>query len=81
VATFAGFAVIHCAGDVGRYRQLVRAELGLRGHGTVAPDLPRGDDSAGLAEYADTGVRRAVRGAVRGGRQRVRRCARPADRR
>jgi len=34
----------------------VQAELGQRGHDTVAPDLPCDDDSAGLAEYADTVV-------------------------
>jgi hypothetical protein len=31
-------------------------ELRRRGHDVVAPDLPCGDDSAGLAEYADVDV-------------------------
>jgi len=46
------FAFIHGAGDVGWYWHLVEAELRLRGHDTVAPDLPIEDDKAGLAEYA-----------------------------
>jgi pimeloyl-ACP methyl ester carboxylesterase len=50
----ATFALIHGAGDVGWYWHLVQAELGRRGHDSVAPDLPCDDDSAGLAEYADT---------------------------
>jgi pimeloyl-ACP methyl ester carboxylesterase len=48
------FALIHGAGDVGWYWHLVEAELLAHGHGVVAPDLPAGDDSAGLDEYADT---------------------------
>jgi hypothetical protein len=36
----ATFALIHGAGDVGWYWHLVQAELGQRGHDTVAPDLP-----------------------------------------
>ena len=50
----ATFAFIHGAGDVGWYWHLVEAELGERGHDTVAPDLPCDDDAAGLSEYADT---------------------------
>jgi pimeloyl-ACP methyl ester carboxylesterase len=52
----ATFGLIHGAGDVGWYWHLVQAELAQRGHDTVAPDLPCDDDSAGLAEYADTVV-------------------------
>jgi pimeloyl-ACP methyl ester carboxylesterase len=52
----ATFALIHGAGDVGWYWHLVEAELGERGHDTVAPDLPCDDDSAGLSEYADAVV-------------------------
>ena len=48
----ANFAFIHGAGDVGWYWHLVEAELRLRGHDTVAPDLPIEDDEAGLTEYA-----------------------------
>ena len=48
----ATFAFIHGAGDVGWYWHLVEAELRLRGHDTVAPDLPIEDDKAGLTEYA-----------------------------
>jgi hypothetical protein len=48
----ANFAFIHGAGDVGWYWHLVEAELRLRGHDSVAPDLPIDDDKAGLAEYA-----------------------------
>ena len=50
----ATFVLIHGAGDVGWYWHLVEAELRARGHDTIAPDLPCDDDSAGLAEYADT---------------------------
>jgi hypothetical protein len=52
----ATFAFIHGAGDVGWYWHLVEAELGRRGHHTVAPDLPIEDDSAGLVRYADVVV-------------------------
>lgn len=48
------FALIHGASDVGWYWHLLEAELRRRGHVTVAPDLPCEDDTAGLAEYADT---------------------------
>ena len=51
----ATYVLIHGAGDVGWYWHLLEAELRNRGHDVVAPDLP-GDDSAGLAEYADTVV-------------------------
>ena len=52
----AAFALIHGAGDVGWYWHLVEQELRLRGHESVAPDLPCDDDSAGLPEYASTVV-------------------------
>jgi len=52
----ATFVFIHGAGDAGWYWHLVERELRQRGHDTVAPDLPCDDDSAGLAEYADTVV-------------------------
>jgi pimeloyl-ACP methyl ester carboxylesterase len=52
----ATFVLIHGAGDVGWYWHLVAADLRDRGHDTVSPDLPCDDDSAGLAEYADTVV-------------------------
>jgi hypothetical protein len=48
----ANFAFIHGAGDVGWYGHLVEAELRLRGHDTVAPDLPVEDDQIGLVGYA-----------------------------
>lgn len=54
--TVATFVLIHGAGDVGWYWHLVQAELRARGHHSIAPDLPCDDDSAGLAEYADTVV-------------------------
>ena len=47
------FALIHGGGDVGWYWHLVEAELRARGHRTVAPDLPAGDDSLTLNDYAD----------------------------
>ena len=55
----ATFMLIHGGGDVGLYWHLVERELRLRGHDTLAPDLPCDDDSAGLAEYADTVVQAA----------------------
>lgn len=51
------FVLIHGAGDVGWYWHLVEAELRAHGHGVVAPDLPAGDESVGLNDYADTVVR------------------------
>jgi alpha-beta hydrolase superfamily lysophospholipase len=54
--TVVTFALIHGGGDVGWYWHLVERELRHRGHDTLAPDLPCDDDSAGLAEYADTVV-------------------------
>jgi pimeloyl-ACP methyl ester carboxylesterase len=48
------FVLIHGGGDVGWYWHLVEAELRRRGHEAVAPDLPCGDDSARLDDYADT---------------------------
>src|SRR5262249_2866891 len=45
---------IHGAGDVGWYWHLVEAELRMKSHDTVAPDLPCDNDAAGLSEYADT---------------------------
>jgi hypothetical protein len=56
VQGMASFAMIHGAGDVGWYWHLVEQELRLRGHESVAPDLPCEDDSAGLPEYARTVV-------------------------
>ncbi|MGH8775114.1 MAG: alpha/beta hydrolase [Jiangellaceae bacterium] len=50
------FALIHGAGDVGRYWHLVEAELRTRGHDVVAPDLPGDDDAAELTDYADAVV-------------------------
>ena len=55
--TVATFVLIHGGGDVGWYWHLVERELRQRGHDTFAPDLPCDDDSAGLAEYADTVVK------------------------
>lgn len=47
------FVLIHGAGSDGWYWHRVEEELRRRGHQTVAPDLPVGDDSAGLADYAE----------------------------
>ena len=52
----ATFVLIHGAASDGWYWHLVVTELKARGHDAVAPDLPCDDDSAGLAEYADTVV-------------------------
>jgi pimeloyl-ACP methyl ester carboxylesterase len=50
----ATYVLIHGAGDVGWYWHLVEGELRIRGHDTVAPDLPCADEAAGLPEYART---------------------------
>ena len=52
----ATFVLIHGGGDVGWYWHLVEDALRRRGHDTVAPDLPSGDDRATLLDYADTVV-------------------------
>jgi pimeloyl-ACP methyl ester carboxylesterase len=52
----ATFVLIHGAGDSAWYWHLVEPELRGRGHDVVTMDLPCDDDSAGLAEYADTVV-------------------------
>lgn len=52
----ATFILIHGAGDVGWYWHLVEAELRARGHQTVAPDLPAGDDSLTLLDYRDAAI-------------------------
>jgi pimeloyl-ACP methyl ester carboxylesterase len=57
----ATFALIHGGGDVGWYWHLVEAQLRLRGHDVVAPDLPGDNDDASLDDYADTVVD-AIRG-------------------
>jgi len=58
-ARMAGFALVHGAGDVGWSWHLVEAELRSRGHVSVAPDLPAGDDELTLVDYRDA-VLRAV---------------------
>lgn len=50
------FVLIHGAGDVGWYWHLVEAELRARGHDVVAPDLPGGNESLELDDYADAVV-------------------------
>jgi pimeloyl-ACP methyl ester carboxylesterase len=52
----ATFVLIHGAADSAWYWHLVEPELRQRGHDVVTMDLPCDDDSAGLAEYADTVV-------------------------
>src|SRR4051812_8172811 len=52
----ANYVLLHGAGSDSWYWHLVAPELEALGHGVVAPDLPSGDDSAGLAEYTDVVV-------------------------
>jgi pimeloyl-ACP methyl ester carboxylesterase len=52
----ATFVLLHGAGSDSWYWHLVETELRANGHDVVAVDLPCDDDSAGLAEYADTVV-------------------------
>jgi len=54
--TSATYVLIPGAGGDAWYWHLLESELRARGHDVVAVDLPAGDDSAGLAEYADTVV-------------------------
>ena len=49
----ATFALIHGGGDVGWAWHLVQVRLHDLGHATVAPDLPTGEDTATLQDYAD----------------------------
>ena len=56
IADMTTFVLIHGGGDVGWYWHLLETELRSRGHDVIAPDLPCDDDSAGLAEYADSVV-------------------------
>ena len=52
----ATYALIHGGGDSSFHWHLLEPELRDLGHDVVAPDLPCEDESAGLAEYADTVV-------------------------
>jgi pimeloyl-ACP methyl ester carboxylesterase len=52
----ATFVLIHGAGDTAWFWHLVDPALRQLGHEVVTMDLPCEDDSAGLAEYADTVV-------------------------
>lgn len=52
----ATYVLIHGAGSDSWYWHLVAPLLRESGHDVVAVDLPCDDDSAGLAEYADTVV-------------------------
>ena len=49
----ATFVLVPGAGGDAYYWDLVVDELQRRGHGAVAVELPSGDESAGLAAYAD----------------------------
>jgi pimeloyl-ACP methyl ester carboxylesterase len=55
-ASVATFVLIHGAGDSAWFWHLVEAQLREQGQDVVTMDLPCEDDSAGLAEYADTVV-------------------------
>jgi hypothetical protein len=52
----ATLVLIHGAGDSAWFWHLVEPVLHERGQDVVTMDLPCEDDSAGLAEYADTVV-------------------------
>jgi pimeloyl-ACP methyl ester carboxylesterase len=47
------YVLLPGAGGDSWYWQRVAARLRERGHEVVTPDLPCGDDAAGLADYAD----------------------------
>ncbi|HEX3792059.1 MAG TPA: alpha/beta hydrolase [Pseudonocardiaceae bacterium] len=48
------YVLVHGASSDSAYWQLLTPELRARGQDVVTMDLPVADDSAGLAEYADT---------------------------
>jgi pimeloyl-ACP methyl ester carboxylesterase len=48
----ATFVLVHGAGDTGWYWHLTETELRARGHQTIAPDLPCGNRTASLGDYA-----------------------------
>jgi len=50
------FLLLPGAGGESWYWHLVAALLRDRGHDVISPDLPAGDDSAGLRDYADIAV-------------------------
>ena len=50
------FVLLPGAGGESWYWHLVAARLRDRGHEVVSPDLPAGDDGAGLAEYAEAAL-------------------------
>lgn len=52
----ANFVFVHGAADAGWYWHLVEAELRVRGHRTVAPDLPCDNETASLDDYVRTVV-------------------------
>jgi pimeloyl-ACP methyl ester carboxylesterase len=52
----ATYVLLPGAGGDSWYWHLVAARLRARGHEALAPDLPTGDETAGLREYADTAV-------------------------
>jgi pimeloyl-ACP methyl ester carboxylesterase len=56
IGTSATYVLVPGAGGEAWYWHLVAPILRAEGHDVVAPDLPAGDDAAGLAEYADTVV-------------------------
>jgi pimeloyl-ACP methyl ester carboxylesterase len=53
------YVLIPGAGGDAWYWHLVDHELGHRGHDVISVELPSDDDSAGLADYADTVVKAA----------------------
>ena len=54
--TSATYVLLPGAGGEAWYWHLVAPILRAEGHDVIAPDLPAGDDAAGLPEYADTVV-------------------------
>jgi pimeloyl-ACP methyl ester carboxylesterase len=52
----ATYVLLPGAGGESWYWHLVAPKLRAQGHAVLAPDLPAGDDAAGLGEYADTVV-------------------------
>jgi pimeloyl-ACP methyl ester carboxylesterase len=56
VSTNPTYVLLPGAGGDSWYWHLVAPRLGARGHEVLTPDLPAGDDKAGLHDYADAVV-------------------------
>ncbi|GAB0108012.1 alpha/beta fold hydrolase [Nocardia sp. JMUB6875] len=56
----ATFLLVHGGGDIGWFWHLVEERLRARGHETIAPDLPSGNDEATLDDYVSVLIEAAA---------------------